>query len=464
VWSAVLFSVVRSDYLGFRLARFDLGNMVQAVWSTAHGRPLEMTSPFTGEQLARLAFHVDPILVLLAPLWMLVPSPLTLAAAQIVACALGALPVYWLGRRHLASEAAAGLLALAYLANPWLAWSVADPIHPVTFAIPLFLYAIWFLDTGRLWAFAVAAVLVLATGELMGVSVAALGLWYAFARGRRRAGLVIAVLGIAWSVVAVKVVVPAFLDTESIYYAQYDAVGGSPGGIVKTLFTDPGAIASQLFSTANLAYWAWLAAPLLGLFALAPWLSAVVLPELLVNGLSSRETMADARFHYVAGLLPFLVAAAVLGLARLSPTHRARAAGAVLAVSALMLFVFGPVPGGPSRGSRAGVVPARHVDALRAAVALVPEDAPVASTNGLGSVLSDRRYVFTMPVLGRAEWAVLDMRNSWIGGGPRGGAMYPERLADFRDQLADSSQWVKVFDEDDVIVFHRVPPGEEPGR
>ena len=42
-WSLALFATVRSDYLEFRLARFDLGNMVQAVWSTAHGRPLEMT-------------------------------------------------------------------------------------------------------------------------------------------------------------------------------------------------------------------------------------------------------------------------------------------------------------------------------------------------------------------------------------------------------------------------------------
>ena len=92
LWSVALFAVVRSDYLGFRLSRFDLGNMVQAVWSTAHGRPLEMTSPATGEQVARLAFHVDPILALLTPLWLLVPSPLTLAGAQIVVCALGALP------------------------------------------------------------------------------------------------------------------------------------------------------------------------------------------------------------------------------------------------------------------------------------------------------------------------------------------------------------------------------------
>ena len=93
--------------------------------------------------------------MLLTPLWMVFPSPLTLAAAQAAAVALGALPVFWLGRRHLASDNAALLVSLAYLVYPWLAWTALDAIHPVTFAIPLFLFGVWFLDGDRLWAFGV---------------------------------------------------------------------------------------------------------------------------------------------------------------------------------------------------------------------------------------------------------------------------------------------------------------------
>ena len=63
-WTIVLGFIVRGSYEGFRLARFDLGNMVQAVWSTAHGHPLEQTNAATGEQMVRLGSHVDPILVL----------------------------------------------------------------------------------------------------------------------------------------------------------------------------------------------------------------------------------------------------------------------------------------------------------------------------------------------------------------------------------------------------------------
>ena len=61
-------------HAAFWTGRFDLGNMVQAVWATAHGHPLEVTST-SGVQFIRLGAHVDPILALFAPLWWVWPAP-----------------------------------------------------------------------------------------------------------------------------------------------------------------------------------------------------------------------------------------------------------------------------------------------------------------------------------------------------------------------------------------------------
>ncbi len=340
-WSAVMFALVRADYLGYRLGRFDLGNMVQAVWSTAHGRPLEYTEGL-GEQMTRLGAHVDPILVLLTPLWVVVPSPLTLAAAQIVAVSLGALPVLWLGRRHLGSDNAAMLMAVAYLAYPWLSWSALDAIHPVTFAIPLLLYAIWALDADRLAVFAVFAVLVAATGELMGLTIAALGVWYALARGRRREGSVIAALGAAWTFVALLVVVPAFADGASRFYGFYERVGGSPRGLLETAVTDPTAILAEVFAGNVIVFCVALAAPLAGLFLLAPGLAAAALPQLLLNALADPDGPIDPRQHYLAAILPCLFAATVLGLARLRAKDRAPVAAMIVVVSVGLSVLFGP--------------------------------------------------------------------------------------------------------------------------
>jgi uncharacterized membrane protein len=455
-WSAVLFVIVRGAFAAYREGRFDLGNMVQAVWSTANGHPLEVTHSTTGEQVVRLSGHVDPFLVLLAPLWLLWPSPLALAFAQIVFVSLGALPVFWLGRRHLGSEAAAGLVALAYLAYPWTATSAGAAIHPVTFAIPLYLFCIWFLDTERLVLFTVCALLAMSTGELMGLPIAALGVWYALARGKRRAGAAIALMGTAWTVIAIYVVVPAFAGKESMFFGFYDDVGGSP--VVRTLFSDPGAVFGALVEAHDVAYLVLLGLPLLFLFALSPGLAAVALPQLLANGLSDFRSMTDPRYHSVAAVIPFLIAATVLGIARLGAPRRALAAAAVLVLSATFALFMGPWPravgavplGGSARPSRA------HVQALDEAVALVPAGAPVSASNNAGGHLSARRYVYVVPNLGRAEWVVVDRTDPWVVR-PDSPILtrHPKVVRRFVTDLEGDPGWTKAFDKDGVVVFRK---------
>src|SRR3954452_25315132 len=79
-------SVLRHE--AFETGRFDLGNMVQAVWSTAHGHLLQVTILHAAES-SRLAARGSPILTVFAPLWWLWPSPSLLLTAQAMAVALG---------------------------------------------------------------------------------------------------------------------------------------------------------------------------------------------------------------------------------------------------------------------------------------------------------------------------------------------------------------------------------------
>lgn len=456
-WSLMLFAVVRNDYDDFRLGRFDLGNMTQAVWSTAHGRPLEVTSG-TSEQIVRLGSHVDPILALLTPFWLIAPTPLTLAAAQISATALGALPVFWLARRHLGSEKAGAVAAFAYLLYPWIAWTTLDAMHPVTFAIPLFLYAIWFLDNDRLWAFAVCAVLIFATGELMGAPIAGLGAWYWLRQGRPKAGLAIIAAGTAWTTLCLALIIPAARGDSSPFYDRFASVGGSPGGLVRTAFTDPGAILSAISSTRDLGYVALLAVPTLGLFVSSPLLAAIALPQLFVNALSESPPTTDPRAHYIAAVVPFLIATSIFGLARLQAPVRRRATVPLLAAFAGLTLYLGPwLPMLETRSvGNHSAYPASHVRAMHDAASLVPPDVPVSATNRFGSRLSDRRYIYSVPVIQRAEWIVLD---TWEPRLTMAGSTIthwqPVRFKTFWDGIEQSSAWVKVFERDGVVVYRK---------
>jgi uncharacterized membrane protein len=326
----------------------------------------------------------------------------------------------------------------------------------VTLAIPLLLFAIWFLDTGRLAPFAVCAVLAAASGELMGLVVAVLGVWYALARGERRAGLVIAALGSAWTAVSLGVVIPAFSGAESRYYGLYDDVGGSPSGVVRTLFTDPVRLLASVTQGGDLLYVFALAAPLAGAFLLAPGLAAVALPQLAVNLLSSFDGTTDPHAHYVAGVLPFVFAAVAVGMGRLAPRLRTLSCAYLLGLVAAASAVLGPWPGAVS-GSSADFwrdAPAERVAALRDAVALVPEGAPVTSTGRVGSRLAARRYAYAIPVVGQAEWIVLDTSDTWIPSGVSGAAD-PERFSAFLRKIEGSPEWRKVFEQDGVLVFRK---------
>ena len=458
VWTGVLFVIVRDGFLNFRVGRFDLGNMVQAVWSTSEGRFLEITNGATGEQELRLGSHADPFLALLSPAWLAWPSPLSLALAQIVAVALGALPVYWLGRKHLASERAAGLLALAYLAYPWLAVTAVASIHPVTFAISFFLFAIWFLDSGRLVAFAVCALLAMTTGELVGLPIAALGVWYAVSRKERVAGGAIAAAGALWTFVAVYLIVPASSGGASVFYNFYESVGDSPQGLFRMLFTDPLAIVGALLDAHDIAYVLLLGMPLLFLFVLSPGLALVALPQLLANTLSDFRSMSDPRYHSIAAVVPFLVAATVFGISRVRTGRQLPLAAVVLVCSAVFGLAVGPwarAVGWTPLGGRASVPPDRAT-ALADAVALIPSGAAVSASNTAGAHLSARRYIYSIPNLGRADWVVVDTADPWVVS--RDSPILsnrPAAVGRFVERLQADASWSTEFERSGVVGLSR---------
>src|SRR6266540_935323 len=389
----------------FETGRFDLGNMVQAVWATAHGHPLAVTD-LHGEQFTRLGAHVDPILVLFAPLWWLWPSPDLLLTVQAAAIALGAIPVFQLARKHLDDARAALGFALAYLLLPAVQWLTLNEFHPVALACPLLLWAFWFLDEDRLVAFAATAFLAATTKEEIPLVLAGFGLWYALSRRRRLAGAGIAVAGLAWTLLAVRVVMPHFNDgVASSFYSRYSEVGGSPGGVLQTAVHDPGVLFSTVFNHSGAHYLLQLLVPLGGLFLLAPLAAAAALPELAINLLSATPPQRSIHFHYTAGEIPPLVVASVLGAARVArrwPKTALPVASAALALALFANYRLGAIPlwsmlpGGEDYQARAASV-SRHDEIAARALRLIPSGAPVAATNSLGAHLSARRRVLSFP-------------------------------------------------------------------
>jgi len=264
---------------------------------------------------------------------------------------------------------------------------------------------------------------------------------------------------VAASAIAVEVVVPHFSGSASAFYSRYSEVGGTPGGIVKTLFTHPGTVLGNAFSGGHLDYLLHMALPLAFLFVLSPLLLVAALPEVALNLLSKNPYQSSVHFHYTAGLIPPLVIASVFGaeaLARRRPDSKRWIGPAIVLVALASNFWIGAlpvwrwVPGGDAFQQNATHVTA-HDRIAEKAIAIVPPHAVVSATNSLGAHLSARRRILSFPRLDDATWVAVDESNgSYLDGtSPLPAAL---DLAALRRDPA----WKLVFEQDGVLVFRRL--------
>jgi uncharacterized membrane protein len=456
VYAGLLSYLSVRRHTAFWTGRFDVGNMVQAVWSTSQGRPLETTDTL-GRQFTRLGAHVDPVLVLFTPLTWTGHLPQALLVAQAVIVATGAVPAFRLGRRWLGDDRLAVAGAAVYLLYPPLMWTTVAEFHPVTLAAPLLLWCIWAAEERRHAALTVLAVLTILTKEEVGLALAVLGVWM-YVRGTgRRYGPILAGVSLAWVAFAMKVVIPHYNEGRGTEFSsRYDL--GSPWEAVQSVL-----------GYDRISYLGALLIPLLFLPLLAPLLAAGALPEILINVLAEYFPQYSIEFQYVAVIIPFLVAASILGLARLRRRPPRLLAGFVartgvvaavwvgtVAVSGVYL---GPLPWWgaiPAVGSDARTEQYRvtdHSHAMARAVALIPDDVPVSAGNLLGSHLSERERVYTFPVIRDARWIVVDAKRPYLAD-----RLLPAAHAVELSLLAARPDVRRVFHEDGVSVYRRVGP------
>jgi len=447
---ALLFVVIAAAHVeSFHAGRADLGSMVQAIWSTLHGHFLGSTS-LAGRENTRLVAHVDPFLALLAPLWLIWSSPLMLLVFQALAVTSGALPVYWLARKHLASERAGVHFALAYLLFPatqFAALTISSGFHAVSIAVPLIVYAIWFLDEERLLPFTIFALLAVSTKEEIGAAVACLGVWYAVRKGGRWVGAAIFLVGVAVTLVDFLVIIPHFSPSGiDPFVARYGQVGGTPAGILHKATSDPIAFVQAVATWHKLIYVLLLLGPFLGLWALEPLLFLGAIPDLAINLLSSKSDQTAIFYHWTAGIVPFTVAASIFGAARLKRNPNDVSLYAL--VGAALIAVVSPVTIGIAQGDLAAALPSNPERAAKAhALSLIPSGVPVAASNQLATYVSARRYVYTFPVLRNAKWLILDRED----------VTYADKAGYRRvlRKLETSPRWKVVYTSHGVDVLRR---------
>lgn len=419
------------DHRNLATTVYDLGIYDNLVWQTAHGHFLDCSLIRGGNHMSA---HFDPILLLIAPLYLLYPHAETLLVVQTLWLASGALPLWLLARRRLKNEWMATILTVVYFLYPALHGVNMFDFHSVALMVPLAMWAVYLLDCGHLRRYWLVFALLLATREDMSLLNCFIGA-YAILIGRTRTGLATVAVSLMYLAY-----VKAFVMADSsllmsadkaysyIYFYEEMIPHEKEGarGLFTTLLTNPLFALLVLFKEEKLLFFFHLLLPLLALPFVAGRKVVLMLHGLLFLGLASRKHLFSLHYQYSALLFPMLFAALPDGLARAVDSERLRKLGLARARVAWTLLL-GMLTGSLLVSWKRGVLfenasfvagwtrlerrPTQHMldryAKVQEIVARVGPDAKVTVSHEIGPHFSNRRYAYHWPMIADAQYVVL---------------------------------------------------------
>ena len=283
-------------------------------------------------------YHVNNILILLAPLWFFFQSSLFLTVIYGPLAALAALPLYGIAKHKFSESFVPFFVAFVYLNYRYLQ-NALQMNFCVELFYPLFVFSAVFFALKSRWAlYYLMVFLGLLVKEDSFIYFAPVGaLVFFLPRGRIHGALTVAG-SIFYFLFAVKVFIPATGSTILRGDVQnFRHYGGSsesllhqfaakPGTVLEVLFGKPEKIRTLFKLVSRLAF--------LPLFSPAGLLILAGVFPLFMHG---DVNFVDLRFQYAAAVLPFVFIAFVFGFANLSGKIRGEGRKTFLWVACVVL-------------------------------------------------------------------------------------------------------------------------------
>ncbi len=403
-WGLVFGRLGVLNHQNFGTWSWDMGIYDQAFWLASRGGD----SFITVRGLDVWGHHVNLIAYAFAPLYWLGAGPATLYVVQAWCLALGAVPAHLIARDRLGSAwwgLLFGVVYLMYAPVQWISWAM---FHPEALIITPFLFAWWCATTGRWGWYWVMVVLVLSMREDVALALIGLGIVLAIRLRHEENGALVrrmcaatVVVSAAWYLIATRLVLPHFNDGNEPFYVQmfYGRYGDTMGEVVGTVLRRPDMVVHDALLPDRRSFYLDLLMPL-GATPLANPLALLMAgPQLLASVIGGSPYARMIRYQYTAIMVAPLVIAAIDG-ARAIGRHRAlRVALPIWLVlsSYVTNVMLSPSPlAKPENRSVWATAHPRH-DSMRAALAIIPDDAAVTASFQLVPHLTHRRHVYDWP-------------------------------------------------------------------
>ena len=445
-------SFLRFD--NFFTGRFDLGNMDQAVWNTIHGRIFKITDPNGTEIISRLAFHADFLLILISPLYLIWSHPKMLLLLQSVVLGFGALFVYLISKNILKNKNISLAFSFAYLLNPSLQFGNLYDFHPVTLATTILLGAFYFLKEKKYLCMLTFLILASISKEQIWVIAGLFGAYLFFIDKKKLMGVLITVFSLGVFYYLIFKAIPQAAGAQHFALSYYSDFGESPLAIIKNIFLSPDKIIGILLQKKQLIYLIKIFSPLGFLPLFYPIILVFTLPDFFINLLSNNSQLREIYYQYTATITPFIFISAIYGVSilrkRFSQLPLKFFTWYLLIAAILGAYYIGPLPG--SKNPSISIFTRQLAE--RKIISEFLEDIPpqfsIASTNNLGSHLSRRQKIYTIPVgIDKADIVTFLLNDPFAQPSLK-------TQMEIASKMKEDKNYIKIFEEGGFIVFKKV--------
>ncbi len=382
----------------FQTQAWDMGIFDQLYWNLLHGNGFSSSI----EELPRhFGIHMSPTLLLLAPLYALFPSPYFLLFIQTAALGFAAWPLFLLARNALHNEKAALSVAAAYLLYPALHWINLYDFHEIALYVPAAIAAFYCIEEAC-WGWATFFLLLAAgTKEDAILGIFFIGTYVLFKKSaggadsarRRIFGVAAAAVAIAYFLLSIKVLMPAF-GGGLLRLDRYAHLGNSFSEIAKNSVSNPALMFSTIFTPPKISYLFWLFLPTAFLPLMAPSSLLLLLPGIPENLLTNFSAQFSGLYQYDAILIPGIFIGTIFGLKyllRTFPRFEKNILRLFLGFALAGCILRSPI--NPAFFPKGLSGPDSKRDAYQAMIAAVPPKASVAANTNLVPHLTHRALI-----------------------------------------------------------------------
>lgn len=205
--------------------------------------------------------------------------------------------------------------------------------------------------------------------------------------------------------------IPNAKGAQHFALSYYSDFGDSPTDVIKNIFFSPQKTLGAFFQKDQLNYLNQLFLPLGFLSLLSPLHLIFALPDLFINLLSSNSKLHEIYYQYSAAITPFIFISAIFGIKTLKewfpkisytlPTF------CLLLSTIYSSYLFGPLPFAKKPNIDMFTKPQKNKIEIENFISNIPTHYSVAATNNIGSHLSQRQKIFTIPNgIGKADFVI----------------------------------------------------------